>query len=106
MTLEELKEFCIKENLVYQSMRRLTLNVVKKHQKYYRMVNSEIKTTRKIHKFLDNNGNLVVVDNLPKFCRETGMNYSMLRSVSNGTKKKTKEGYTKYTENVNNIILL
>lgn len=96
MTLEELKEFCKQKNLIFDPMRRLTLGSIKHHKNYFRIEDGEIKTTRKTHKLLDPNGELIVIDNLPQFCIDNGLNYSTLRSVSNGSKKKSKEGYTKF----------
>ena len=99
MTLKELKLFCKENGLSFQSMRRLTLNVVKQHKNYSRMTDSEIKTTAKEHKFVSPTGKTIIIDNLPQFCKENDLNYSTMRSVSNGSKKKSKEGYIKYKEN-------
>ena len=98
MSLSDLKVFCKDNKLNYQTMRRLTLNVVKNHKNFSCIENSEIKTTAKTHKFLDPNGILITIENLPDFCRENNFNYSTFRSVSNGSKRKTKEGYIKYIQ--------
>lgn len=97
ITIKNLKKFAADNNLNYPNMKGLVQGRCQVVGGY--KLNKDARNTVQ-YKVLDSNGDIIVIDDLRRFCQKQGLTESTMRHLIGGTSKglKSHRGYTRFID--------